>query len=184
MTSDQSRRRDVIKAGALGAAAGLLAGVPQRASAESGRSGATSYAISPTNFTIVDERVRRGLDIVVGGRPGMFGNGIVLKPRDLETDYQKYIQVGLTLPLGRINSLALNYSCEGESFITQINLIEVTAAGETRFVWHTQEKQAGKGRFSPAIDRDFEGSLDLTVGVVFRDMAEKIQIGALTVSVG
>jgi hypothetical protein len=184
MSSDESRRRDVLKAGALGAAAGLLVGAPQRSSAEYGRSGATSYAISPTNFAIVDERVRRGLDIAVGGRPGMFGNGIVLKPKDLDTDYQKYIQIGLTLPLGRINSLSLNYSCEGESFITQINLIEVAAAGETRFIWHTQEKQAGTGRFSPAINRDFEGSLDLTVGVVFRDMAEKIRIGALTVFIG
>ena len=181
MSSNESRRRDMLK-GALGAAAGLIVGTPRRVSAESRGSAAATYAISPTNFMIVSERVRRGLDISVG-RPGSFSNGIVLTPKDLGTDYQKYVQIGLTLPTGTISGLSLNYSCEGTSFITQINLLEVTAAGNSRRIWYTQQAQRGTGRFSPAVNQSFSGSLDLTVGVVFRTMAERIQIGALTFTV-
>jgi hypothetical protein len=183
MSSDESKRRDLLKASALGAAAGLMVGATGRVSEAAGRSDATTYTISPTNFKIVSERVRQGLDMAIGGQPGTFANGIVLKPKDLDTSYQKYIQIGLTLPLGRINRFSLNYACAGESFITQINLIEVNAAGESRFVWDTQEKQVGRGRFSPEINRDYAGSLDLTVGVVFRNMGEVIQIGALTFTI-
>ncbi len=183
MSSDESRRRDLLRAGTLGAAASLVVGVAGRSSAAPERRAATTYTVSPTNFVIVDERVRQGLDIIIGGRPGMFSSGIVLKPKNLDDTFQRYIQIGLTMPLGRIINLSLNYACGGKSFITQMNLIEVNAAGKSGFVWHTQEKQAGTGRFSPDINRSFEGSLDLTVGVVFRDMGEQIQIGALSFSI-
>jgi hypothetical protein len=179
MSSNESRRRDLLRAGAVGVAASLIASATGRSSKAYGRGDTTTYTVSPTNFKIVSERVRQGLDIAVGGQPGRFGNGIVLTPKDLDTNYQKYAQIGLVLPVGKIKKLSLNYACEGESFITQINLIEVRDAGESHLLWVTQEKLTGTGRFSPEINRDFEGSLDLTVGVVFRRMDEKIQIGAL-----
>jgi len=180
MSRSESKRRDLLRAGTVGAAASLIAGAAGRTSGAASRVDATTYTVSPTNFMIVSERVRQGLEMVVGGQPGRFSSGLLLTPKDLDNSYQKYIQIGLTLPPGRVNSLSLNYACEGESFITQINLLEVTNAGETRVVWHTQEKQAGAARFSPVIDTDFEGSLDLTVGVMFRAMNERIQIGALS----
>jgi hypothetical protein len=142
-----------------------------------------TYTVSPTNFKIVNERVAKGLNIAVG-KDGIFSNGITLTPRDLSTDYQKYVQIGLTLPQGALESLTLNYACSGHSFITQINLIEATSAGNSRILWYTQNALTGSGQFSPTINSAFNGSLDFTVGVVFREMSESIKIGSLSFKVG
>ncbi len=142
----------------------------------------TIYTVSPTNFQIVSAEVAGGLSMTVG-QSGRFSNGITLAPKTLDSSFQRYVQIGLTLPQGTLENFSLNYACSGSSFITQINVLQVTSAGNSSMLWFTQNALSGSGVFAPDVSAGFTGSLDLTVGVVFRSMNETIEIGGLSFAI-